>query len=288
MVPDQRFVCLYEYGRGQLASWQCHRSRTNRHPIAGTFLNEILIGGSGTDTINGNEGNDILIGNVGDDTLNGGEGNDVLDGGVGNDTLNGGNGIDLIYLGDGTAGVTMTLSKGAGPFSINLSGAGLGTDTYSNMEGIIGTAFADNLTGSSSADVLNGGAGDDTLIGGAGNDTMSGGGGNDQFVLDGHSSGGVSLSGHDFITDFNAGDLILVDIASQAFTPAASVAISAAQFTTATDATQAAAWNGTADKFVFNTDHNELYYSVNGTAANAIDLAHVSTGIPAATAIHTF
>jgi len=145
------------------------------------------------------------------------------------------------------------------------------------------------LQGTAANDAIGGGTGNETIIGGAGNDTMSGAGGDDHFVLDGHSSGGVSLSGHDIISDFNAGDLILVDVASQAFTPATSVAISAAQFTSvATDAAQTAAWNGTANQFVFNTANSELFYSANGTAATAIDLAHVSTGISSATAIHTF
>ncbi|QDW36955.1 hypothetical protein FFI89_007270 [Bradyrhizobium sp. KBS0727] len=145
------------------------------------------------------------------------------------------------------------------------------------------------VNGTTGDDVLVGGSGNDTLIGGAGNDSLTGGGGNDLFVLDGHSSGGVSLSGHDVIQDFAAGDLILVDVASQAFTIGTSAAISAAQFTSvATDAAQTAAWNGTTNQFVFNTANHELFYSANGSAATAIDLAHVSTGIPAATAIHTF
>jgi Ca2+-binding RTX toxin-like protein len=153
-------------------------------PVSLTFLNEILISGSGGDTINGNSGDDILIGNGG------------------NDTLDGGNGIDLMYLGDGTTGVTLTLSQVSGIHSTgDLSAAGLGTDSYQNMEGVIGTPFGDNLTGSSSADILIGGAGNDTLNGGDGNDKLIGGadndtlnGGNDNDTLNG-GAGNDTLDG---------------------------------------------------------------------------------------------
>ena len=50
------------------------------------FLNEILIGGAGNDTINGHAGNDILIGNGGTNTLNGGTGADIMSGGGGTNT----------------------------------------------------------------------------------------------------------------------------------------------------------------------------------------------------------
>jgi Ca2+-binding RTX toxin-like protein len=121
----------------------------------------------------------------------------------------------------------------------------------------------------------------DTIQGSSGNDSLTGNGGNDLFVL----KSTLATNGHDTISDFNAGDLILVDVASQNLTINTSTL---AAFTTATDATQAAAWNGSANQFVFNTQHNELYYSADGTAAHAIDLAQIATGVPAPTAIHTF
>ena len=49
-------------------------------------------------------------------------------------------------------------------------------------------------------DVLNGGKGDDILFGGAGNDQLTGGEGDDNFVFLANSN-----SGHDTITDFQAG-----------------------------------------------------------------------------------
>ena len=61
-------------------------ARDTSGAIDGTFLNEILVGGTGNDTINGNEGNDILIGNGGTNTLNGGPGADIMSGGGGANT----------------------------------------------------------------------------------------------------------------------------------------------------------------------------------------------------------
>jgi Ca2+-binding RTX toxin-like protein len=59
---------------------------------------EILIGGSGNDTLVGGVSNDILKGEAGDDTLIGGSGKDYLVGGAGNDTLTGGEGKDTFVL----------------------------------------------------------------------------------------------------------------------------------------------------------------------------------------------
>jgi hypothetical protein len=173
--------------------------------------------------------------------------------------------------------ITTTTTTQAADLQFNVSNVDADGDTTAS------TTLDVQITGNT----MNGTANADVLQSSAANDTMTGNGGNDIFVLDGHSSAtpGVSLSGHDNITDFNAGDLILVDVASQNLTINTSTL---AAFTTATDATQATAWNGSANQFVFNTDHNELYYSDNGTAAHALDLAHVATGVPAATAVHTF
>jgi Ca2+-binding RTX toxin-like protein len=142
--------------------------------------------------------------------------------------------------------------------------------------------------GNGGDDILIGGSGNDTLIGGAGNDKLTGGGGNDLFVLDGHSNAGVSLSGQDIITDFGAGDLILVDIAAKTGTLAGATAITAGQFTSGADENAASAWNqnNSTDKFFLNAA-GELWYSANGTGSDKVDLAHVSTGVAAAN-IHTF
>ena len=72
----------------------------------GTII-EAAIGGSGNDTIYGNESGNVLTGNAGNDVMKGMGGGDVLYGGLGNDTLYGDDGLssadsaDSLYGGDG-------------------------------------------------------------------------------------------------------------------------------------------------------------------------------------------
>ncbi|WP_194481892.1 DUF5801 repeats-in-toxin domain-containing protein [Bradyrhizobium sp. CCBAU 53338] len=134
---------------------------------------------------------------------------------------------------------------------------------------------------------LTGTSGNDLLVGGSGNDTLVSGTGNDIFAL--KASGG----GHDILSDFDAArDVIVVDVASLSLTTAESSAISAGQFTTSIatgqNETAASAWNesGSTNKFFFNATTQELWYSANGTGSDKIDLAHLSTGVPAAANIH--
>ncbi|SUS07117.1 putative Serralysin [uncultured Defluviicoccus sp.] len=113
---------------------------------------ENAIGGSGNDTIRGNDaansltgnaGNDYLSGELGDDSLDGGNGLDKLYGGAGNDTVDGGAGNDEALGGDGNDWIEM----------------GDGDD------------WARGETGN---DTLDGGSGRDTLYGGGGNDLLVG------------------------------------------------------------------------------------------------------------------
>ncbi len=74
-----------------------HLNRTLKLNFANTFEN--AVGGSGNDSLTGNQLNNILIGNSGDDELKGGNGRDVLVGGVGADDLLGGTSDDLLIAG---------------------------------------------------------------------------------------------------------------------------------------------------------------------------------------------
>jgi serralysin len=58
-------------------------------------LIENAVGGSGSDTLTGNETANVLKGGAGQDKLSGLSGNDTLDGGLGTDTLVGGAGSDI-------------------------------------------------------------------------------------------------------------------------------------------------------------------------------------------------
>ena len=114
----------------------------------------------------------IVIGGIVADTITTGSGNDTIRGGAGNDTIDGGAGIDLLDLSDATGAISMTLTQSSSSMPLNLSLVGLGSDTYKNIEGVIGSDFNDTITGSSSNDVLIGGKGADVLSGGGGIDTF--------------------------------------------------------------------------------------------------------------------
>ncbi|MHC2384712.1 Ca2+-binding RTX toxin-like protein [Bradyrhizobium liaoningense] len=153
----------------------------------GTAFGDTLIGSAGANTLNGGLGDDLLIGGAGNDVLLGGFGDDVLRGGAGDDTIDGGCGQDLLDLSDATGAVTINLASGTA------TGAGIGTDHFSGIEGFVLGAGADHLTGGSGADMFDGGAGNDVIAGGAGNDTLRGGDGDDS--VDGGSGNDVIEGG---------------------------------------------------------------------------------------------
>ncbi len=129
---------------------------------------ENATGGSGNDTLVGNDVDNVLDGGAGLDSLSGGAGNDTLTGGLGNDILDGGTGTDTASYSGATGGVTVNLALTTAQNTVSA-----GTDTLTNIENVTGTAFNDTLTGNSGDNVLDGGAGNDTIDGGGGNDTVS-------------------------------------------------------------------------------------------------------------------
>ena len=126
---------------------------------AGTVTGNASVG---TDTVSG-------IGSVSGssfaDTLTGGNANETFIGGDGADTINGGGGEDWASYRNDIAGVAVNLTNG-----VATDGWG-NTDSLTNIERIIGSAFNDTLTGDSNDNWLRGNAGNDTLVGGSGTDT---------------------------------------------------------------------------------------------------------------------
>ena len=140
---------------------------------------DILIGGSGHDTVYGQGGDDLLIGDGGH---------------VGNQA-----GLDA-YLGslqgllhaegysveDLTQAIHSMSADALKDLAQELEGAaGDGNDRLYGGEGndvLMGMGGDDHLSGGAGNDVLFGGAGNDTLLGGHGNDVLLGGSGNDTLT----------------------------------------------------------------------------------------------------------
>lgn len=162
-------------------------SYTQIEGLTGTRYGDSLNGDDYSNTLTGQFGNDVLDGRAGNDTLFGSYDNDTLIGGGGADFLSGGSGFDWIDYSTASALVMVSLTS---PTSNTGDAAG---DSYSSIEGLIGSAFADRLSGNAVANILYGGDGNDRLLGGSGNDQLFGGAGAD--LLDGgfgadHMDGG--------------------------------------------------------------------------------------------------
>ncbi|ESQ88931.1 hypothetical protein ABAC460_14210 [Asticcacaulis sp. AC460] len=125
-------------------------------------------GGSGNDTIYGNQAGNTLDGNGGNDYLSASTGNDTMYGDVGNDTLDGWTDNDVGY--------------------------GEGGDDY-----LLGYTGNDTLDGGLGNDALYGEDGNDYLEGYLGNDTLSGSTGNDSYVV--RDAGDVVTEAADSGTD---------------------------------------------------------------------------------------
>jgi Ca2+-binding RTX toxin-like protein len=120
---------------------------------------------SGIENVRGTNQVDHMTGDGADNTFRGLAGNDTFIGGDGFDTI----AYDLDHSNGGTSGVTVNLATGVAIDSFG------NTDTFSSIEAVRGSAFADSLTGDS---------GRNTLVGSAGNDTIDGGDGFDEVRYD--------------------------------------------------------------------------------------------------------
>jgi Ca2+-binding RTX toxin-like protein/methionine-rich copper-binding protein CopC len=133
-----------------------------------TTANSTITGNSGTDTLfNFNQ----VRGSANNDTLYGSNRTDItesFEGRGGDDVIDGRGGIDVVRFSNASGGVTASLVSGTG------SGSGVGTDTFTNVEGLFGSNNSDSLTGGNAnndaLEVFRGEAGNDTIDGGQGYD----------------------------------------------------------------------------------------------------------------------
>jgi trimeric autotransporter adhesin len=149
---------------------------------AGALVGDSLLGGAGSDTLNGYYGNDYLDGGAGADVLMGWDGNDtyIVDNALDvieehyGTTASPTNGIDTIIT-----SLTSLDLRDVKYFGVeNLSAATVTTTTAGVSTQVVQSAGV-TFIGSSANNIITGGTGNDTLNGGAGNDTLFGGAGND-------------------------------------------------------------------------------------------------------------
>ncbi|MFN3235370.1 MAG: beta strand repeat-containing protein, partial [Gammaproteobacteria bacterium] len=176
----------------------------NNDTFLGDSKDNDIDGGEGIDTIDYSEASGAVNVNLetgtstgdGTDTLSnienivGSDFDDTLEGDGGNNNIDGGGGTNTVSYSSSSSKVNVNLSSN--------SATGAGTDTFSNIDNVIGSSQADTLTGSSLANTINGGAGNDTISGGEGNDVLIGGSGNDSI------NGGDDIDTIDFSSSSNA------------------------------------------------------------------------------------
>ena len=187
---------------------------------------ENVIGGPRGDSIIGDDGPNKIWGGAGADTIDARNGDDTIDGGPGGDTIDGGahhvgeiivpeqpavfreeeqEGVlvmveispripgytipgrqgegDTVTYANSDAGVRVSLITGRGE-----DGDAEG-DRLSNVENLVGSAYADRLFGDGAANELFGGAGNDIIVASAGHDTVEGGAGADTLNGDDGENG---------------------------------------------------------------------------------------------------
>ncbi len=128
-----------------------------------------------------------VIGGTGNDVLKGDGGDNVFVGGAGDDVIDGGAGFDTLFLAQATGPVTVDFAAG------KVSGEGIGSDSFMNIEKLLFGAGNDIVIGNNGDDAFDGGAGNDQLKGGAGDDTLWGDAGDD--AIDGGSGDDAVLGG---------------------------------------------------------------------------------------------
>lgn len=127
---------------------------------------EGVAGGSGNDRLQGDSGANALVGNAGNDDLSGQEGDDFIDGGAGDDIMSADGGNDTAVFA-GATGVTVDLRI------TGQQNTGLGLDTLTGFENLVGGSGNDTLIGTDDVNVFTDTGGNDSYIGNGGVDTLS-------------------------------------------------------------------------------------------------------------------
>jgi Ca2+-binding RTX toxin-like protein len=123
------------------------------------------------DAFAGLASDDIIVAGSGDDTIDGGDDNDLLYGGTGNDTIDGGAGIDIGYFdfSDRIASVVFLADSDGGTYTPLVGGVASGSIRNVEAIGVTGGSGDDRLGGVYTASwtglvQMFGGAGSDVLV----------------------------------------------------------------------------------------------------------------------------
>lgn len=196
-------VGLYGSAEWLMATSDAQTLAGDHGNASGVNTDDVIIGGTGSNSIRGHDGNDQIFAGAGNDSsVQGDAGNDLIHGGSGNDTLYGGTGTDTMWGGTGADTVR-------GGDDADILNGGDGDDAAlwgeNGDDTVYGDAGNDTIRGDAGNDILHGGDGDDTIYGASNstdstdNDTLYGEAGDDHLF--GQSGDDVLWGG------FNADEL---------------------------------------------------------------------------------
>jgi Ca2+-binding RTX toxin-like protein len=189
----------------------------------------------------------------GGDFLYGGDGNDNIYLRNGADVADGGAGFDNARYEYADVGLRAYLYD-----SGQNSGWAAG-DSYTNIEGLVGSGFADDLRGDNGVNALFGLGGNDFLVGLAGVDYLNGGAGVDTFYYTSQFDGGGT---GDTIQDFTSGvDRIMVDGSQFFLGSPGGTALESWRFVAGANANLATV------QFGYDSATHEVWYDYNGAGA---------------------
>jgi Ca2+-binding RTX toxin-like protein len=148
--------------------------RRGRDTLRGSDGRDVLDGGVGVDRVVGGAGSDRVLGGLGQDLLIGGPGDDVVRGGAsarggdaivldpGDDRLAGGSGSDTLDARHADRGVRIDLAAH--------TAVGVGKDTVSGFENVVGSRFDDRVLGTARNNAFADRRGADVFVGHGGRD----------------------------------------------------------------------------------------------------------------------
>lgn len=181
------------------------------------------------------------------------------------------NSSDAFFFDDATPGGSFDYQSTDGIATSNTATATI-VNNATNASTLTAAGSGDSiLIATNGTETLNGGSGNDILIGNSGSHTMSGGGGNDTFAFL-HSTDGPGN-----ITDFNnttEHDHIALSANGYGGGLTAGMDVSST-FETSSDNQ----FSGSGAEFHFDTANQTLYFSSDGSQANAIAITSVQNGV---------